>query len=321
MMNAITEDKGLTFLSSWPIANISGSCLEKYPKISIVSPNYNYAFTLEKTLRSVIDQNYPNCEYIVIDGGSTDRSVDIISRYSDHLAYWEHQSDAGQYFAINKGFSKSTGEIMAWINSDDIYLPWTLHVVAEIFQQFPQIDWIIGRPTQIQNGVIRHVGSLQPYPRQCIYNGLFRGDRLGWIQQESLFWRRSLWEKAGPLRTDLKYAADFELWTRFAQHADLVSVSCLLGGFFTRQANRHRDNLTAYFDEMNQVIGEWPDERQQAYQKIWADLERYQRWKPYTGVRHLMRKALKLEQYTGQIAQWDFQSNAYTLSTSSFVQY
>ena len=308
--------------SAWPLSSqveskelSSRQCI----KISIVTPNYNYAKTLEQTLASVLGQNYPKLEYIVIDGNSTDDSQYILQQYSNQLAYWYSQPDQGQYFAINQGFEQSTGEIMGWLNSDDIYLPWTLHVVAEIFAQFPEIEWIIGRPTQIQNGVIRNVGALQPYPQEFIASGLFRGDRLGWIQQESVFWRRSLWEKAGPLRTDLKYAADFELWTRFAEHAELVSVSCILGGFFVRQSNRHRQNLDRYFAELDQVIEEWPPERRDRYYQIWSNLQTYQRLKPYTGIRRLARKFLKVGDYQGDIASWDTNLQRYNLMLKPYL--
>lgn len=308
--------------SAWPLSSqveskelSSRQCI----KISIVTPNYNYAKTLEQTLASVLGQNYPKLEYIVIDGNSTDDSQSILQQYSNQLAYWYSQPDQGQYFAINQGFEQSTGEIMGWLNSDDIYLPWTLHVVAEIFAQFPEIEWIIGRPTQIQNGVIRNVGALQPYPQEFIASGLFRGDRLGWIQQESVFWRRSLWEKAGPLRTDLKYAADFELWTRFAEHAELVSVSCILGGFFVRQSNRHRQNLDRYFAELDQVIEEWPPERRDRYYQIWSNLQTYQRLKPYTGIRRLARKFLKVGDYQGDIASWDTNLQRYNLMLKPYL--
>jgi glycosyltransferase involved in cell wall biosynthesis len=320
----MNRDPALNHLSAWPLAHKTvppEEAITDWPIISIVTPNYNYATTLEQALTSVLHQDYPRLEYLVIDGGSTDPSSTIIHQYGDQLAYWQSEPDQGQYFAINRGFEQATGDIMAWINSDDIYLPWTLNTVAEIFQQFPQIEWIVGRPTQIQNGVIRQVGPLQSYPQEFIYSGLFRGDRLGWIQQESVFWRRSLWEKAGPLRTDLKYAADFELWTRFAQHAELVSISCILGGFFVRQSNRHRENLKAYFQELDQVIAEWPQERQQTYRKTWANLQRYQQWKPYTGIRSLVRRAFKLEQYIGQIARWDCQLNSYVLKSVPYLQY
>src|SRR5688500_12214725 len=95
-----------------------------YPRITIVTPNYNYGHFLEKAIVSVLDQQYPNLEYIIIDGGSTDNSIEIIRKYEKHLAYWISEPDKGMYDAINKGFSRATGEVMAWLNSDDTYFPW-----------------------------------------------------------------------------------------------------------------------------------------------------------------------------------------------------
>ena len=107
----------------------------KYPKISIVTPSFNQAEFLEQTICSVLNQNYPNLEYIIIDGGSTDGSVEIIKKYADKFTYWVSEKDNGQYDAINKGFSHTTGDIMGWINSSDIYYPWTLSMIAEIFEK------------------------------------------------------------------------------------------------------------------------------------------------------------------------------------------
>ena len=118
-----------------------------YPKISIVTPNYNMGAYLEETIKSVISQNYPNLEYFIIDGGSNDNSLEIIKKYERHLTYWISEKDNGMYHAIQKGFEKSTGEIMAWLNSDDMYHSNSLFIVAEIFDSFPQVEWLLGAST------------------------------------------------------------------------------------------------------------------------------------------------------------------------------
>src|SRR5687768_13083798 len=104
------------------------------PKISIITPSYNQGRFIEETILSVINQNYPNLEYIIIDGGSTDNTVEIIRKYEQHLAYWVSEKDGGQSEAINKGFKKATGDIVCWINSDDFFMPGALSKVADCFE-------------------------------------------------------------------------------------------------------------------------------------------------------------------------------------------
>ncbi|MDK3019094.1 glycosyltransferase family 2 protein [Pseudodonghicola flavimaris] len=202
-------------------------------KISVVTACYNAADYIDVTLRSVLDQGYDGLEYIVIDGGSDDGTQEIIERYRDRLAYYVSEPDGGQYEAIQKGLSRASGEVMCWLNADDIYLPWTLSVVGEIFAAHTDIDWITGQPAFLnRRGQATAVyGGLGAYPRRFIANGWYSRDLGGFLQQESLFWRRSLWDRAGGLDLSLRYAGDFELWTRFARHADLVPVAVPLAAF------------------------------------------------------------------------------------------
>jgi len=209
--------------------------LEKFPKISIVTVNYNNGAFLEQTIKSVLNQGYPNLEYIIIDGGSTDNSVEIIKKYEHSLTYWVSEKDDGQYFAVQKGFDKSTGEIMAWINSDDLYVPNSFFAVAEIFNSFPDVDWLMGIPREYNEKGVMMSRITLPWGRwskRRFYTYDFQ-----FIQQESSFWKRGLWDKAGSkMNTACMYAGDMELWTRFFRHAKLYTTVATLAGF------RYRDS-------------------------------------------------------------------------------
>jgi len=214
-------------------------------QISIVTPSYNQAHFLEHTIRSVLDQGYDNLEYVVIDGGSTDGSVEIIKKYQSQLAYWLSEPDKGHGNALNKGFRQTTGEIMAWLNSDDLYFPWTLRTVSEIFATHPEIDWITGINT-IRDDQGRIIDVFPNYKNKYDYLlGRF------WIQQESTFWRRSIWEATGGyIDEGYKFMVDGELWTRFFLREPLYHVRCALGGFRDSGVNRSRANMDACLEEM-----------------------------------------------------------------------
>lgn len=224
-----------------------------YPKITIVTPNYNGGEFLEETIQSVLSQNYPNLEYIIIDGGSSDNSVAIIKKYESQLAYWISEPDKGLYDAIQKGFDKSTGEIMAWLNSDDLYHQKALFIVAELFN-FKDVNWIQGIPSTFDEmGRTVAVSDFKRWSKLDYYLGNFE-----WIQQESTFWRRSLWETSGSkLATDLKYAGDLELWLRFFRFEKLFVTQALLGGFRQRSKNQlSLDFLDLYIKEAQAKIQE-----------------------------------------------------------------
>jgi glycosyltransferase involved in cell wall biosynthesis len=229
--------------------------------ISIVTPSYNQGDYLEACMRSILDQRYPNLEYVIMDGGSRDRSPEIIRKYQAQLAHWESHPDAGHYDAINRGFAHTSGEIMAWLNSDDLYTPWTLATVSEIFAQNPEVEWITTLHPVIWNERGQAVGvtNVTGYSR----DSFFRGGNLPappwngrfWIQQESTFWRRSLWNRAGG-KLDVSYslAADFELWARFYQHADLFGVGAVLGGFRMHHSQKTATQLRQYLVEADQAL-------------------------------------------------------------------
>lgn len=211
--------------------------MKTFPKISIVTPSFNQAQFLEATIQSILSQNYPNLEYIIIDGGSTDGSVEIIKKYEKYVHFWCSEPDNGHYDALNKGFSRTTGEIMAWLNSDDMHCPWALRTVASIFSTCPQVEWLTTLSPCIwdYHGFCEKVEHIAGYSKEAFLEGrclAWVPESLGWIQQESTFWRRSLWEKAGGyVSTDFALAGDFELWSRFYIHAELYGVPSPLGGF------------------------------------------------------------------------------------------
>lgn len=219
-----------------------------YPKISIVTPSYNCREFIAQTISSILDQAYPNLEYIIIDGGSNDGTPQVIEQYSDQLAYWHTQKDGGQYDAIHQGFSKSTGDILCWLNADDMLLPRSLFVVGEIFSQLQEVEWISSLlPTSWDaNGHLARVDPLPGFSRQAFLDGLFlpsTAKKGYWIQQESTFWRRSLWEKSGACIPDYKLSGDFALWCQFYQHATLYGVTYPLGGFRMLEGQRSEDYI------------------------------------------------------------------------------
>lgn len=231
--------------------------------VSIVTPSYNQAAFLDDAIQSVLSQQdrQLELEYVVIDGGSTDGSVDIIRRYQNRLTYWASEPDKGQYDAINKGFARTSGDVMGWLNSDDKLTPWSLSAVRDIFAAYPEVEWIstvqpLGWNVRGQAVGIDFCGG---FNRASFLKGgnLPSKGSYGrrWIQQESTFWRRSLWERSGGrIDQSLDLAADFELWARFYKHADLYGVLAPLGGFRAHGNQRSVLQANRYMAEAEQVL-------------------------------------------------------------------
>jgi glycosyltransferase involved in cell wall biosynthesis len=197
------------------------------PTISIVTPSYEQGRFLERTIYSVLSQGYPALEYVVQDGGSSDETIEVIRRYERQLVRWASERDNGQADAINRGFAGSSGEIMAWLNSDDLLLPGALAYVARYFAEHPEVDVVYGHRVMIdeRDG---QIGAWIMPPHDD-----FALTVADYIPQETLFWRRSIWEASGGgLDTDFGYALDWDLLLRFRDAgARMVRLPRFLGAF------------------------------------------------------------------------------------------
>lgn len=228
--------------------------VQKWPRISVITPSYNQGRYLEACIESVHGQGYPNLEYIIMDGGSQDGSVEIIRKYEKHLTYWQSQPDEGQYHAINEGFRRSTGEIMTWLNSDDMFHPDAFRKVAEIFQQRPEVEWVMGRPNGF-NEQGEQAWIFDYLPRWSREKYLNREYKNPYIQQEGTFWRRSLWVQAGAtLDTQWDLAGDLELWARFFRHALLYTLDAMLAGYRSQPRQKAQLFLAEYHEEAERII-------------------------------------------------------------------
>lgn len=179
--------------------------------ISIVTCSYQQSRYLDATMRSVLDQNYANLEYIIVDGGSSDNSTEIIKKYEDRLAYWVSERDRGQTDALIKGFKRSTGEILGWLCSDDLLLPGALERINKFFLEHPQVNAVYGDALWID----QYGNLIRPKKEMSFNRFVFLYDH-NYIPQPSMFWRRSLYERVGGLNESFNLAMDSDLWDRFS---------------------------------------------------------------------------------------------------------
>ncbi|MEO6456043.1 MAG: glycosyltransferase family 2 protein [Ginsengibacter sp.] len=224
-----------------------------YPKISIVTPSFNQGKYIEKTIQSVLDQGYPNLEYIIIDGGSTDNTIDVIKKYESHIAYWISEKDKGQTDAINKGFAKCSGEIFNWINSDDYYEPETFKKLSTFFTSNPSINIVCGREWGFNDAnsadKILHAGSV-------IKNNVYETIRYGIIDQPCTFFRKKNIDEFFPLDISLHFVMDRQLWwnylLKYGQQNILVTNEIFTNFRFHPQSKSsgEADLFEAEFDQL-----------------------------------------------------------------------
>jgi hypothetical protein len=235
-----------------------------WPKVSVVTPSFNQGKFIADTFESVLGQNYPNLEYLVLDGGSTDETGIILDRYRPRLSYSCSQKDNGQADAINKGFARATGDILAWLNSDDQYAPDALMHVATAFDLFPDADVVVGGCGLVQSAGsapsrIHHpklpMAKVVPLPASqlldvdnCWLKGHF-------FFQPEVFWRRRIWEDAGAnVSDDLYYCFDYDLWVRMAQAgAKVVHIPDLLALYRVHPAQKTFGDNLPYLPELRLV--------------------------------------------------------------------
>jgi glycosyltransferase involved in cell wall biosynthesis len=227
--------------------------MDSTPLVSVVTPAYEAERYIEETLRSVRDQTYENIEHVVMDGGSTDGTTEILASYEEEYDLtWYSEPDEGMYDAIETGFERASGEVLAWLNADDKYLPWAVRVAVDALAD-PGVEWVIGHPAKWDpEGTLSTVRPLRPYYRRAwIERGWYHGRGLGWMQQESMFWTSGLWERHGGFPDGVELAGDYHLWRQFAAETAPVQLGTVVAGY-----RLHGDQLTA---EIEDYYAEVPD--------------------------------------------------------------
>ncbi len=216
--------------------------------VSIVTPSYNQAAYLEQTILSVLEQDYPEIEYLVVDGGSTDGSIEIIKRYASRLTWWCSEKDSGQAEAINKGMKRARGEIVAWLNSDDFYLPGAISAAVRAFSEQPQAVLVYGD--------MRAVDSESRTINLLRYRQMTLADLLCFeiIGQPAVFMRRAAFQSAGGLKPSLHFMLDHQLWIRIAQQGPIVHVDELWAAARYHAQAKNRAQATGFAREALEVL-------------------------------------------------------------------
>jgi glycosyltransferase involved in cell wall biosynthesis len=218
-------------------------------KLSIVTPSYNTARYLRPAIQSVIDQDWPETEYWVMDGGSTDGSVDVLKSFGDRVR-WVSEKDKGQSDAINKGFARSSGDVFSWLNSDDTYAPGAFRAAMEFLEQHPEIDMVYGDANyiDIQGGLISKCVHIEPYSRHRLF---YYSD---FIVQPATFFRRRAFEAVGGVDTSIHWAMDYDLWLKIARQFKIAYLPRLLANFRWLADNKTATGGFGRLNEIEQIV-------------------------------------------------------------------
>jgi glycosyltransferase involved in cell wall biosynthesis len=248
--------------------------MNKQPKISIITPSYNQGRFLEQTIKSVLDQNYPNLEYIIMDGGSTDNSVDIIEKYDGQITYWESKPDKGQADAIYRGFEHASGDIISWINSDDYYLDGALKTVGDYFSKQPFIEWIAGNAIIIDE---TNHELLKCYTTPITFDRLYYKDAL--FVQPSVFYTRKAFFESGGFDRDLQFCMDYDLFLNLSLRSNPLQISDFLSAF-----RYHANAKTSTIPDVAQKESDYiRNVKHKQYRKNWL-YRTYRNLKRYVGI-------------------------------------
>lgn len=230
---------------------------ENRPLVTVITPSWNSTAFLEQTILSVINQTYEKIEYIVIDGGSTDGTLEIIRKYENAIDYWVSEPDDGMYQAINKGMSRASGEIVAYLNSDDLYYPDTISKVVDFFADNPSADLVYGNLDFIDEKGVRRFTLI--YPEFSWKR--FVGANCSMIGQPAAFWRRSLLEKVGLFDESMKMAADFDFFIRAGRSGKLMYTPDVLAAFRTHSASLTSSQTRLGKEEVRRIHAKYLDSR------------------------------------------------------------